>query len=99
MRMPEILWPAVKSSDRIRVAPHSNADDTISASQKPIRASSSELRGGQLELTVGFGPTQARLPGGGDLIETADAGCVRGMLHEVGLGCRFRGDRAHGIDE
>jgi hypothetical protein len=55
--------------------------------------------GGQLELTVGFGPTQARLPGSGDLIKTADAGCVGGMLHEVGLGCRFRGDRAHGIDE
>ena len=29
---------------------------------------------GQSELAVGFGPTQVRLPGSGDLIKTADAG-------------------------
>ena len=41
MTMPAILWPAFKSSDRIRVAPFFEADETIRASQKPIRDSSS----------------------------------------------------------
>src|ERR1700732_2054480 len=41
MRMPAILWPAFRSSDRIRVAPFFSADETIRASQKPIRDSSS----------------------------------------------------------
>jgi hypothetical protein len=39
--MPAIRCPTFKSSDKIRVAPHCEADETIRASQKPIRDSSS----------------------------------------------------------
>src|SRR2546425_655823 len=41
MRSPAIFWPGFKSSERRRVAPLLTAAATMSASQKPIRDSSS----------------------------------------------------------
>ena len=42
IKMPAIRCPAFKSSERIRVAPLFIAEETISASQNPIRDSSSD---------------------------------------------------------
>lgn len=41
MRMPAIICPMFKSSERIRVAPFLETEETIKASQKPICDSSS----------------------------------------------------------
>jgi hypothetical protein len=50
--MPAILCPALKSSERIRVAPLFAADETISASQKLIRDSSSIRNAAEISAQV-----------------------------------------------
>src|SRR2546430_7513612 len=61
--------------------------------QKPTTSSAGGFGGG-------FGlPAQYGLAGGAHFIEAADAGGVRGSLHQFGLGGGLFGDRTHGVDE
>jgi hypothetical protein len=54
MRMPAMVWPAFRPSERIRTAPALLAAATISASQKLMHASSSMRKAAEVSAAVVF---------------------------------------------